>query len=289
MDRLAALVAAAWGQVARGAGRTTVRAPADIGAYALAGADTPADVRLLARALATRGFARTDLLRNDAFAVLRTGTDRGWGVAVICGAGVGAAGIAPDGRTARLHALGEVSGDWGGGASIGWAGLAAAVRSRDGRGPATELARLVPEHFHRRSPAAVTAALYGQRIPKDRVRELSPVVFAAAAGGDLVARGIVDRMADEVVAMAGAMLGRLGLRRLDPEVVLGGGVFRTDDAPFYDRIVDGLLSVAPAARPVRLPVPPVAGAALIGLDAMGIEAGTADVQSLFIEWDRATG
>ena len=130
MQRLSALVAKAYTTAGvRGADR------AEVGVYCLAGADTPSDIRELTGRLSAGGFARTDLLRNDTFAALRAGTDRGWGVVVICGQGVNAAGVAPDGRTARLEALGDISGDWGGATDVGWQGLAAAVRARDGRGP----------------------------------------------------------------------------------------------------------------------------------------------------------
>ena len=280
MERLANFVRDA----RRAAGRAHT-VDIEVAAYALAGADTPRDVRMLERALAARGFAATDLLRNDAFAVLRSGTDRGWGVAVICGAGVGAAGVAPDGRTARLDALGDISGDWGGGTDVGWSGVAAAVRARDGRGPETILATVVPAHFGLRSPAALTAAFYEGRIPTARIRELSPVVFAAAMDGDTVARGIVDRLADEVVAMAGAMIRRLRLGRRDPEVVLGGGVFRTSDRGFTDRIDAGVRAVAPAAVLVRPSAPPIAGAALIALDAMGVSGVGDRVRRELAAWD----
>ena len=144
------------------------------------------------QALEDRGFAAETIVRNDALAALRAGTDRGWGVVVICGSGVNAAGVAPDGRAARLAALGPISGDWGGGMDVGWAGLAAAVRARDGRGPATRLARDVPRWFGLPTPAALTLALYRGRIDERRIGELSPLVFVAAGAGDVVARAIVD-------------------------------------------------------------------------------------------------
>ena len=267
-----------------------------VAGYALAGADTPTDLRLLTRALADEGFAARDILVNDTIGVLRAGTDRGWGVSLICGAGVNAAGLAPDGRAARLDALGHISGDWGGGTDVGWAGLAAAVRGHDRRGPRTDLERRVAEHFGVRSPAALTRAMYDGRIAEKRVRELSPVVFGAATDGDLEARRIVDRLADELVAMATAMLRRLRLTRLDPDVVLGGGVFRATDAAFYARISDGVTAVAPRARLVRPIAPPVAGAALIALEAAQPAAAAADlavaarVRSELRAWDaRAEG
>ena len=163
-------------------------APADIGSFTLAGADSPGLVRRLTAALAGLGIARDTIVVNDAFAPVRAGSDRGWGVGVICGAGINAAGIAPDGRTARLAAFGGISGDWGGGRDIGLAGLGAAVRARDGRGDRTVLESTVPAHFGMTRPLDVTNAIEYGRMAEARLRELSPVVFAAAIGGDAVAR-----------------------------------------------------------------------------------------------------
>jgi N-acetylglucosamine kinase-like BadF-type ATPase len=263
----------------------------ELAVYTLAGADTKADVRLLTRALADRGFAEHDTILNDAFGALRAGTDRTWGVVVICGHGVNAAGVAPNGRTARLDALGDISGDWGGGTDVGWQGLAGAVRARDGRGPRTRLERAVPAHFGLKSPAAVTSAMYRGVIPDERIAELSPVVFATAEADDAVARSIVDRLADEIIVMAGAMMRRLHLTRLDPDVVLGGGVFRTDEPRFYERIRAGIAAVAPTARVVRLTAPPVAGAALLALDRLSAGVASPDmcrtVRDAIARWDRA--
>jgi N-acetylglucosamine kinase-like BadF-type ATPase len=283
--RLAMLVAEA-----RAEAGAAARDRSEIGVYCLAGADTPRDIRMLSGRLEANGFARTDLLRNDTLAALRAGTDRGWGVVLICGQGVNAAGVAPDGRTARLDALGDISGDWGGATSVGWEGLAAAVRARDGRGGRTVLERSVPAHFGVRSPRAVTMGMYEGGIEQRRIGELAPVVFAAAMEGDAAARAIVDRLADELVAMAGAMLRRLRLTRLDPEIVLGGGVFRTPDPAFRARLEHGVQAIAPRARLVRSDAPPVAGAALLGLDhglgrTVPAAIGTT-VRAALASWDR---
>jgi hypothetical protein len=75
------------------------------------------------------------------------------------------------------------------------------------------------------------------------------------------------------------MIRRLHLVRRDPDVVLAGGVFRTGEAGFYERIEAGVGAIAPAARPVRLSAPPVAGAALLGLDRLAGGAVPADVSA----------
>jgi N-acetylglucosamine kinase-like BadF-type ATPase len=283
MEQLAALVADA-----RAAAGETGDQP-DVGLYCLAGADTPADARLLQSHLAARGFSRQDFLRNDTFAAFRAASDRGWGVVVICGQGINAAGFAADGRTARFDALGDISGDWGGATDVGWAGLAAAVRGRDGRGQRTALEGTVPAHFGVKSPHALTTAMYDGRVSQARIAELSPLVFAAAMSGDAAARAIVERLADEVVTMAGAMLRRLRLTRLDPEVVLGGGVFRTRDTTFRSRIQAGVHAISPGARIVRSDAPPVAGAALLGLDilagALAADAVAECVRTALAAWD----
>jgi len=165
--------------------------------------------------------------------------------------------------------VGPISGDWGGGAEVGGAGLWYAIRAEDGRGPKTTLARLVPEHFGLRRPRQVLDALYLGRVDEARVAELAPVVFRAATDGDPIARSVVDRQADEVVALAGTAIKRLRMTALDVDVVLGGGIFRNRDADFFSRIDAGVRDVAPGARTHVLTEPPVLGAALMGLDHLG--------------------
>jgi N-acetylglucosamine kinase-like BadF-type ATPase len=270
MARLARLA----GEIGR-AGRDD-RVPS-VGAFALAGADYPRDIRLLRRGIAAIGVVGEVLVVNDTLAALRAGTRRSWGIVLICGQGVNGAGVAPDGRVVRFDGVGDISGDWGGGMSLGMAAQAAAIRARDGRGPRTSLERLVPQFFGLRSPGAVARALYADRISHARLGELSPVVFAAAADGDAVARSIVDRLADELGVMAGALIRRLRLGRLDPDVVLAGGVFRTEEGGFHQRLAAGILAAAPAARIVRLETPPVFGAALLALEQLRGEPVPPDV------------
>jgi N-acetylglucosamine kinase-like BadF-type ATPase len=243
---------------------------ADIGVYCLAGADLPVDERRIHRELSARGWTRKSLVRNDTLAVLRAGTDRGWGVGIVCGSGMNAAGVAPNGRVVRFAALGEISGDLAaGGGWIGMMALAHAVRAEDGRGRRTTLEQLVPRFFKLASPSAVTEAMYLGRINQHRVVELAPLVFDAARRRDAVAREILDRVADETVAFSVAAIKRLRLSSRDVEVVLGGGIFRANDGAFEDRISQGIRQVAPRAIISRLKAPPVAGAVLLGLDEIG--------------------
>ena len=200
--------------------------------------------------------------------MLRAGTDRGWGVAVVCGAGINCVGVSPDGRHSRFPALGSITGDWGGGSSVGLEAVYAAARSEDGRGPKTSLEHAVPAHFGLQSPLELAEAMHFQRIASRRVIELAPVVFREA-DHDPVAAQIVDRLASEVVALARVSLERLDLTNEPTEVLLGGGLLRAGDGRLLAAIDAGMREVAPAVSVRATASPPIVGAALLGLDELG--------------------
>src|SRR5438046_10127605 len=130
----------------------------------MAGVDFPTEERELHNAAAARSLAQRIAVGNDTFAVLRAGTTKGWGVAVVCGAGMNCVGVSPDGRHARFPALGSISGDWGGGYDVGLAALHAAARSEDGRGPRTSLERSVPAYFGLVAPHELAEEIHRNRI-----------------------------------------------------------------------------------------------------------------------------
>jgi N-acetylglucosamine kinase-like BadF-type ATPase len=237
----------------------------------LAGADQPDEEQQIQRAAEEQGWATRVLTGNDTFAVLRAGTDRGWGVAVVCGAGINCIGLAPDGRSCRFPALGPITGDWGGGSDVGLAALGAAARSADGRGPATVLERSVPEHFGLASPFEVARAIHLDQMPYPRLAELAPVVFSVA-DDDSVAAGILVRLADEISAFANVAIERLGLIEEEFEVVLGGGLVRRSPKRLLEAVRAEVGEIAPRAHVVVADAPPIAGAALLALDDLGASA-----------------
>jgi N-acetylglucosamine kinase-like BadF-type ATPase len=248
---------------------------AEVGQVMLAGADLPVEERALQEAIAARGWAARTSVSNDTFAILRAGTESGWGVAVTCGAGINCVGVAPDGRRARFPALGPITGDWGGGHDVGLAAVSAAARSEDGRGPKTTLEQVVPAHFGVATPQALAEEIHLGRIPMRRVLELAPIVLAEAGAdgsGDLVAAEIVDRLASEVVAFARVALTRLRLTDTAVEVLLGGGIMRAGNGRLQGAIAEGLRAVGPEIVARVVPEPPIVGAALLGLDDLGAPA-----------------
>lgn len=232
----------------------------------LANADLPVEEERLAAALHARAWGASVEVRNDTFAILRAGIAEPRGVAVVCGAGINCVGMRPDGLTARFPAIGRISGDWGGGGGLAEEALWHAARAEDGRGGPTALARTLPAHFGLPSMYALIEALHLGHLGDERRHELTPVLFATAVDGDPVARSIIDRLAEEVVAMATVALTRLSLLEEPTPVLLGGSILAARHPQLDTRIRDLLADRAPKAVPQVVTVRPVLGAALLGLD-----------------------
>jgi N-acetylglucosamine kinase-like BadF-type ATPase len=235
----------------------------------LAGVDFPSEERRFQEAADRQRWARELHVANDTFAVLRAGSERGWGVAVVCGSGINCVGVAPDGRHARFPALGAITGDWGGGYDVGLEAVFAAARGEDGRGPRTNLEQRVPAHFGLTTPSALAEAIHEGRIPLRRVIELAPIVLAESAH-DSAAASIVERLAAEIVALVRVALERLELAREPVEVVLGGGLFQAE-LGLLGAVEPAIRALGPALTVHGTTSPPVLGAALLGLDRLGVD------------------
>ncbi len=256
-------------EICAGAGLPAARPVASRCVASLAGADYPADVRLLTRAISglrpvrarhggqrhDRRAARWRVTAMGRRAGLRPGHQR-----------VGDLSRTVDRPASRPS---ETSPETGAVAtSLGMAALGAAVRAQDGRGPRT-VVRAVRARVLRsatpggRDPRAVRGEA-GPATPASG--RLAPLVFDEAAAGDAIARDIIERLATELAAMANALIRRLRMTRLDVEVVLAGGVFRTEEPGFYASLERQVRAVAPRATFVRLRWPPVAGAVLLAME-----------------------
>ena len=199
---------------------------------------------------------------NDTFAVLRAGTEQGWGVAVVCGAGINCVGVAPDGRHVRFPALGAITGDWGGGYDVGLAAMSAAARSFDGRGPTTTLEQrgaraLRPRHAAR----ARRGDPRGNGSPSAGWSSLPPVVFAEAERDEVAARSSTGSPTRSSRSRASRSTGSGS-----SEVLLGGGLLQGDGLRASS---SGSAQGCPGIDVRVTGAPPIVGAALLALDEVG--------------------
>jgi len=242
----------------------------------LAGVDLTRERAQMLASIEDAHWSRTTTVDNDTFALLRLASIGGSGVAVVCGAGINC--VAVDGaRTVRFPSLGPISGDWGGGLQLGISAMSAAARDADGRGEHTALTSAILEHFGVPDIIDLIEKLHFEEIEKTRLAELSPRVFDAAAAGDAVASALVARLADEVASYAVAALRRLGLTTENVPVVLGGSILAARHPALEVDIRRRILAVAPHARLLYITDPPILGAVLLGLDAVGAGTAATDV------------
>lgn len=185
------------------------------------------------------------------------------GVVLAIGTGSVAIGIGDDGSYARVDGWGPWLGDEGSGAWIGAAGLRAALRAHDGRGPHTALLAAAVERFG--DPDRLPSALGRDGNPARTAASFAPEVARAAAAGDGPASAIVR---DAAAALGEAVL--TAARRIAggdalPVAVTGGltGLGEPLTGPLT-------AALAGSPRPLHLRPPlgdPLDGARLLALDA----------------------
>ena len=172
--------------------------PVDEVIVGAAGASAAPDAaRALGNSLLTSLPANRAAVTSDAVTAHAGALDGQPGVVLVVGTGVVALAIGADGALRTADGWGPWLGDEGGGAWIGAAGLRAALRAHDGRGPSTTLldaalARFGPPETW---PRQVTGAA--------ALASFAPDVLAAE--GDAAARAIVDAAAEALAATARAV------------------------------------------------------------------------------------
>ncbi len=271
--------------------------------FGLAGLDRPRDrdildgvtLDLVRYLCGPGGDSVPRMLLNDAFLSLRAGTLDGIGVAVSAGTSGNCVGMNGRGERVQIGGIAAELGDGGGGFDIAIAGMKAAGRARDGRAPATIIAELYKRALGISDIADVVDFMIpGGRRPDDMqaapgvpmdieqpippaVGMLAPLVFEAAAMGDIVARNILEGFGRDLGLSARVAAFRLGWRHSDSfPLVLGGSVLqKATDPTFRNALVAEATSMYPEIDAVTLLEPPVAGAVLYGFDVAGITVSPA--------------
>ena len=101
--------------------------------------------------------------------------------------------------------------------------------------------------------------------------QLAPLVMQTAEEGDAVARGILEHAGASLGASAALVARRLGMEELPAEVVLAGGVFRSNSRALLSTFEMEVRRSVPRAAVARLEVPPVVGAVLRAMELAGAE------------------
>jgi len=231
--------------------------------FALAGVDFPIDEERLGGVPEAIGLDGPTWIVNDSFAALRAGTPRSYGVVVAAGTGSVVAGRNERGDQARTLGLGPTFGDSGSASEVSEAGFTAVAFAFTGRGPRTALTELLVQAT---GAAGVEDLIEGAARNRIDTAAFAPLVARAAAEGDEVAHGILERAAESLGAAAVHVIRRLGMEDAAFDLVLAGGLWRSGAAVLRDALERTVAAVAPGASFVPLEAPPVVGSALLAMD-----------------------
>ncbi len=204
-------------------------------------------------------WARSVCVVTDVDAAFQDAFGDGPGLLLIAGTGSAARARLPSGGVVRTGGWGALVGDEGSGWSLGIAGLRAALRGRDGRGPPTRLTATLPASLGYPESTSLVHHLWG--LSKAEIAALAPLVVAAADQGDREAARIVDEAVDRLVEHVVA-LRREWTDGVSPPVALLGGLI-VPGGPLRSRLTERLHELEVSPR--EAPPDGARGAAMLGL------------------------
>lgn len=258
----------------------------DAAVLGLAGADFPEDVAALSEGLASY-FARSRFrVVNDAEIALAAGTSKGYGIAAVAGTGGNVFGVNPTGMSRQVGGLGYEYGDYGSGIDIVRDVLHAAFRSAEKRGEKTLLEQMVLRMLGLPDYSALSRALYFKEIPDVALIVMAPLCFQAAAQGDAVSIGILERQGQAIAESVVGCARLLDMASMPLDVVMAGSLWLGTAPHMKDRFIETLKSGLPYADPQLTELRPVAGAALL---AAGFGEPTEDLRQQLLLDARFSG
>lgn len=224
----------------------------------VAGAGSSRVARRIASYL-TRAFPNASIrVITDIELALRATAAEGPALVIIAGTGSAVGGRNAAGQIARAGGWGPWLGDDGSAYDIGRRGLKAALRARDGVGPATALGEkiLLAQETHDWQVVLGRIAKH----PDSVFPPLFPLVTECALAGDVVSQDILASAGKALAQLAASVIANLGLQNESFIIAKSGGVF-AEPSQVESMLSAELSRIAPLARIESLRVAPARAAA----------------------------
>ena len=238
--------------------------------FGVAGFDWSSEHDITAATIDRLGLMSPYKFVNDSVLGLVAGAEEGWGVVVVSGTGSNCRGWDREHkREGRVTGHGVLMGEGAGGSELMHRCMQLVGYAWSKRGPATQLSEVLTA---RAGATDLEDLLRGYTTYEYQVgAEAAPLVFRVAEQGDAVARDLIYWAGCELGEMANAVIRQLEFENLAFDVVMTGSMF--EGGPMLiEPMRETIQKLAPKARLVRLNTPPVIGAAILGLEAGGLEA-----------------
>ena len=248
--------------------------------FGVAGYDWPSEMEATASVIDRLALRAPYKFVNDAVPGLIAGTEEGWGVVVVSGTGSNCRGWDREHkREGRVTGHGVLMGEGAGGSELMHRCMQIVGYSWTKRIPKTALADAIIAHVGAKDLEDLMRGYttYEYRIGAEAAR----IVFRVAEAGDQAAHDLICWAGTELGEMANAVIRQLEFEELAFDVVMTGSMFE-GGSRLIEPMRETIHKLAPKARLVRLRVPPVIGAVLLGMEA-GAMSITPEIRSTLNE------
>jgi len=238
--------------------------------FGVAGYDWPSEYGSTASVIDKLGLNAPYIFVNDTVPGLVAGSEEGWGVVVVSGTGSNCRGWDREHkREGRITGHGVLMGEGAGGSELLNRGMQLVGYAWTKRGPMTALADALVKFAGAKD---LEDLMRGYTTYEYQIgAEAAPLVFQVAEQGDAVARELIHWAGCELGEIANAVIRQLEFEDLAFDVVMTGSMFE-GGSRLIEPMRETILKLAPRARLVRLSVPPVIGAVILGMEAAQAKA-----------------
>jgi N-acetylglucosamine kinase-like BadF-type ATPase len=233
--------------------------------FGVAGYDWPSEMEATTSVIERLGLHAPYKFVNDSVPGLIAGSEEGWGVVVVSGTGSNCRGWDREHkREGRVTGHGVLMGEGAGGSELMHRCMQIVGYSWTKRLPKTALADALIAYAGAKDLEDLMRGYttYEYHIGAEAAR----IVFRVAEEGDEAARDLICWAGMELGEMANAVIRQLEFENLAFDVVMTGSMF-AGGAMLIEPMRETIHKLAPRARLVRLRVPPVIGAVILGMEA----------------------
>ncbi|HET6594710.1 MAG TPA: BadF/BadG/BcrA/BcrD ATPase family protein [Anaerolineales bacterium] len=233
--------------------------------FGVAGYDWPSEMEATASVIDRLKLNAPYKFVNDSVPGLIAGAEEGWGVVVVSGTGSNCRGWDREHKSeGRVTGHGVLMGEGAGASELIHRCMQVVGYSWTRRIPKTALADALVAYVGAKDLEDLMRGYttYEYHIGADAAR----IVFRVAEEGDEAARNLICWAGTELGEIANAVIRQLAFENLAFDVVLTGSMFE-GGTMLIEPMRETIHKLAPKARLVRLQIPPVVGAVLLGMEA----------------------
>jgi N-acetylglucosamine kinase-like BadF-type ATPase len=235
--------------------------------FGIAGYDWPSEKKSNIEIIHSLGFNIPFEVVNDTVLGLPASAREGWGVAVVSGTGCNCWGWdRTHQKIGRVTGNGFLMGEAAGASQLVFKAIQAITYQWEQRGPATALTPAFLNYFGLSSLEELIEGVSMGRLSIDGFA--APIIFKVAEASDPIANQVINWAAYELAELVKCVIRQLDFQELDFDVVLVGSMF-INDRLLIEPMRKIVQEFSPKSNLVKLNVPPVAGAVLLGVEASG--------------------